>query len=964
MVSTHSDATVLEPILGVLLEEPPISLSDTTIPPFRACFKEAGVTCGSDFISIDSSNYGTISFSAVKNGTDKDTTLNNIQVKKLNSLISWFRKNPSSPAGHWFDLIKDTFRTWRTESIVTPATSATTPATVPSNISAINDFRKGVKRSISDYKPFKEDHYFNSWQRHLQTTARSHNIDNVINLAYTPVTQEEKDLLDEQKKFAYSVLKQTVLTPDGILIIRVHSDMGDASAVYSDLVNQYRKSTSAQLAASELESELASFCIDASWTKTNPTFLIAWTTKTLDLDNVLEQPITESQKRIWFTQAVAPKAVLSLAISQFNTSEMLTAIGIGSSYTKAQFSVLYDHVKDVAIRADQSERLLQGSSRKVHETQMAHAPFTSDTGVAKSSTSDSKTFVGCDGQRHSFAIPPDQYWAMNPKERLAALAKIRAAKGLPPKIVHPLRERHPGGAGHSSMVTTPASPQTSTMISYAEVVDTNPTPSVVSAITQPPAQPPASSANTLRQVLSSNRVPVTPTADDNTHANTQDDLVSFDGRFYRRISATSILHKLSNHASTPVLSSLIDGGAKGGMAGNDVRILSESSFNKANVTGIGESIIQNLPLASAAGIADTHCGPAIVILHQYANYGKGHTIHSSSQLRAFGTQVHDAPRSNQGLQCLITPDGYHIPLTYRSGLPYMDMRPPNDEEMETLPHILLTGDDIWNPSYTDDEFSIQDLLLDAPTDTGNQDPHVNDTGDYTGNIEADIDLIISRCRAERHTTEDPEDTPNLLERRINQHTISKATPNLEALRPNFGWLPIARIKETLQATTQFARTAPCYPFRTHFCTRWPAANVDRWNEDVATDTFFSDTPAHDDGIFGHSGCTMAQIYAGKRSSKLVAYGMSSESQMPNTLEDLIRKHGAPNCLFSDNAKVQIGKRVRDILCLYSIKDFQCKPEYQHHNFAERKIGDVKHTCSGIMDRMGTPAPSGYCAFSM
>jgi hypothetical protein len=285
----------------------------------------------------------------------------------------------------------------------------------------------------------------------------------------------------------------------------------------------------------------------------------------------------------------------------------------------------------------------------------------------------------------------------------------------------------------------------------------------------------------------------------------------------------------------------------------------------------------------------------------------------------------------------------------------MDMRPPNDLEMDTLPHILLTGDDLWNPSCIDDEFSIDDLLLDTPADTGDQDPRVNDFGEYTGNIDEDIDLIIHQCRTERQEREDSEDMPNLLERRINQRTVSKATPNLEALRPNFGWLPIERIKKTIQATTQFARTAPRYPFRKHYRTRWPAANVDRWNEDVATDTFFSDTPAHDDGIFGHSGCTMAQIYAGKRSSKLVAYGMNSESQMPNTLEDLIRKHGAPNCLFSDNAKVQIGKRVHDILRLYSIKDFQCEPEYQHQNFAERKIGDVKRLSSGIMDRTGTPA---------
>ena len=95
----------------------------------------------------------------------------------------------------------------------------------------MTDFRKGVKRSISDYKPFKEDRCFNSWQRHLQTTACSHNVDNVINLACVPSASKEVTLLEEQKKFVCSVLEQTVLTPDGILVILVHSDAGDALAV-------------------------------------------------------------------------------------------------------------------------------------------------------------------------------------------------------------------------------------------------------------------------------------------------------------------------------------------------------------------------------------------------------------------------------------------------------------------------------------------------------------------------------------------------------------------------------------------------------------------------------------------------------------------------------------------------------------------------------------------------------------
>jgi hypothetical protein len=379
---------------------------------------------------------------------------------------------------------------------------------------------------------------------------------------------------------------------------------------------------------------------------------------------------------------------------------------------------------------------------------------------------------------------------MSPVGCFAALAKIRADKGLPPKpIWHPNpTERKRLNAAAASVVSSPGN----TTISYAEVANPHPTPKVVSDMTQhstapPTAPPPVSSFNTLRQVLSSTQ---TPTPVSSANPSTTKDLLSIDGHFYWHINSTSISYNLSNHASNPVLSFLIDGSANGGMAGNDVCTLSESTFSKANVMEIGQSLIQDLPLASIAGLVTTHRGPAIVILNQYATYGKGHTIHSSSQLHAFGTLVHVAPRYNGGCQHLVTPDGYHIPLCYRSGLSYMDMRPPGDNEMETLPHILLTGDNLWNPSCIDDEFSIADLCLDAPADTGNQDPRVNDIGDYTGNIDEDIDLIIHQCRTEHLEREDHETIPNFLEHCINQHTVSKAKPNLEALCPNFGWLPI------------------------------------------------------------------------------------------------------------------------------------------------------------------------------
>ena len=62
--------------------------------------------------------------------------------------------------------------------------------------------------------------------------------------------------------------------------------------------------------------------------------------------------------------------------------------------------------------------------------------------------------------------------------------------------------------------------------------------------------------------------------------------------------------------------------------------------------------------------------------------------------------------------------------------------------------------------------------------------------------------------------------------------------------------------------------------------------------------------------------------------------------MHKTLQDFIRYKGAPTALKSDNALTQIGIKTREILCLYNIRDFRCKPHNQQQNPAERRIQDI------------------------
>ena len=176
-------------------------------------------------------------------------------------------------------------------------------------------------------------------------------------------------------------------------------------------------------------------------------------------------------------------------------------------------------------------------------------------------------------------------------------------------------------------------------------------------------------------------------------------------------------------------------------------------------------------------------------------------------------------------------------------------------------------------------------------------------------------------------------------------------PDYEALRSFFLDAPASVVKHTFNATTQFACTNLGSLMKKHFKSPFPACNVARRNEPVATDTVYSDVPAIDGGQ------TAAQLFVGRNTLVTDAYGMTSDKQFVNTLEDNIRKQGAMDKLISDSAQVEVGKRVKDILRALVIDDWQSEPHYQHQNFAERCYSTIKPMVNKLLDRTGAPV---YC----
>ena len=93
---------------------------------------------------------------------------------------------------------------------------------------------------------------------------------------------------------------------------------------------------------------------------------------------------------------------------------------------------------------------------------------------------------------------------------------------------------------------------------------------------------------------------------------------------------------------------------------------------------------------------------------------------------------------------------------------------------------------------------------------------------------------------------------------VHKHDQKPTTIDYTKSKPYFGWVNVDTIQKPFENTTQWATTSTRFPMRKHFKSRFPAFNIPRRNEAVATATIFSDTAAIDSGI------TMAQNFCWQR----------------------------------------------------------------------------------------------------
>ena len=249
----------------------------------------------------------------------------------------------------------------------------------------------------------------------------------------------------------------------------------------------------------------------------------------------------------------------------------------------------------------------------------------------------------------------------------------------------------------------------------------------------------------------------------------------------------------------------------------------------------------------------------------------------------------------------------------------------------------MTADEPWIPSQQNDDDDVDandDIFYDS------------DDGDHLhaafGHVTHPDDLFFFDA-SDHALMDDAECVINA----FHAHTTTNDPMDWNHVWACLLWKPLDVVKKTVNATTQYAKNVLHLPLHCHFKSRFPALNVHQLCETFATDTFYSSDKAI-------GGITCCQLYVGKTSCFTQIYPMSTESEMPSTLQDFIRTWGAMDNLFSDNAKAETSKAVGDILHLYRIGDLQSEPYHQNQNYAERCIQEISKTTNLVLDRSGAP----------
>jgi len=375
--------------------------------------------------------------------------------------------------------------------------------------------------------------------------------------------------------------------------------------------------------------------------------------------------------------------------------------------------------------------------------------------------------------------------------------------------------------------------------------------------------------------------------------------------------------------------------------GSSFRLI-EFTNQVCSVTGFMDGMEEsNVPIVTGATRWTLPKGDSyILIVHQGLWFGSKleRSLINSNQIRHNGIRLCDDPFDPHralGIE-VIAENNLFIPMYMDGSTATFDTCCPSDEELKTLPHVILTSEQVWNPGlnlfpkYHRDEVERQilsgEIVCVSKVTSSN---HVMDWIVPNGGLGVEDNIYSNEEMIQRLVSED---------RKVTVHAVSSGRHHRvdeDSLASK--WL-ISRkaARRTLNATTQLGLRSARMPLsrqyrpgelmlRHHQCL----------NVSMYTDTLMGP------GV-SHIGNKYAQLFTGNGVTCLDACKRKSDVHIP--LKNFLHDIGHPMNLVYDNSKEHVcpGTEFQNILSkLPWIRSHNVEDYTPNQNFAEHEIGILK-----------------------
>ena len=152
---------------------------------------------------------------------------------------------------------------------------------------ALNNFKKGTKRDASVYPIFKNDKYYDTFQRSFFANLKAQGLYDVADPDYDTESGDiyEQELFQGKQSFVYSVLVTSLQTEKGRELVKEFE--GDARSIILKLHHYHTKSNVAQHDIITLTTDITNLTLNDSWKGTVRQFLSHFKEKLRLLDSLV-----------------------------------------------------------------------------------------------------------------------------------------------------------------------------------------------------------------------------------------------------------------------------------------------------------------------------------------------------------------------------------------------------------------------------------------------------------------------------------------------------------------------------------------------------------------------------------------------------------------------------------------------------------------------------------------------------